>query len=164
MQKCQELHDKYRKENKIVHAYLEPREDDADTIEEAISWFKSICKTKDLISYASLFDDNENHPYIGIEPFNSFYLFFDFSHYNETFLAGYTSFCYIEKGTIDFDTVKKGEIFPVILHKHNEDIYTVAVVYKGSRCRDTVYIFYPNKEGLAAFSVFMKKYHPDDKF
>jgi len=149
MQKFEDLYKTSLEKNKVVHAYAEPwkpwREKDmAGTVKEAISWFKSIGKNKDLIgrsSYCKYEIDTE----IVID------------NDRGCRLEGYSGDCSIEKGTIDFDNLKGGEIFPVILHTHNEKFYTVACVcYRGWRMN----ILDPNQEGLAAFSVFMKQYHP----
>ena len=68
-------------------------------------------------------------------------------------------FCSIQKGTFDYDNMKLGEVYPVILYAHHETMLTVGCVVKMSDHPDIVtgkeqlalWIYYPSAENIESF-------------
>ena len=121
------LHNKYLRKNHTVHAYGEPN--GGAYAKDSDLWFTSMRNMKDLVEM----------------PFK------DYIHPEADYFEGYYDHCSIEKGTFDYDNMRRGEVFPAILYFHHETILTVACVVRTSEYPDIVtgeeqlalYIYYP---------------------
>jgi len=129
------LHNKYLSKNHTVHAYGQPN--GGGYAEDSHLWFTSMRHIKDLVEM----------------PFK------DYIHPEADYFEGYFDHCSIEKGTFDYDNMKRGEVFPAILYFHHETILTVACVVRTSEDPDIVtgedqlalYIYYPSEDNLEEF-------------
>ena len=129
------LHNKFLRKNHTVHAYGEPN--GGGYAKDSDLWFTSMRNMKDLIEM----------------PFK------DYIHPEADYFEGYYDHCSIEKGTFDYDNMKRGEVFPAILYFHHETILTVACVVRTSEYPDIVtgeeqlalYIYYPSEDSLEEF-------------
>ena len=134
----QNLHNHYLKKNPIVHAYAEPRHNDPAT-DPAAMWFFVMKQKRHLIDMG----------------------FKDYIHPRGDYPAGYYDHCSIEKETFDYDNMKLGEVFPVILYAHHETLLTVGCVVKTSDHPDIVtgeeqlalWIYYPSAENIESFDM-----------
>ena len=135
------LHNKYLRKNHTVHAYGEPNGGCKKT-DPAAMWFLSMRHMKNLVEM----------------PFK------DYIHPEADYFEGYWDHCSIEKGTFDYDNMKRGEVFPAILYFHHETILTVACVVRTSEYPDIVtgeeqlalYIYYPSEDNLEEFEKHME--------
>jgi len=129
------LHNNYLRKNHTVQAYGEPN--GGGYSKDSSMWFKSMRDIKDLVEM----------------PFQ------DYIHPEADYFEGYYDHCSIEKGTFDYDNMKRGEVFPAILYFHHETILTVACVVRTSEYPDIVtgkeqlalYIYYPSEDSLEEF-------------
>ena len=133
------LHDHYLKKkhaDNIVHAYAEPQNLDPARSPEAM-WFYVMNEKRKLVDM----------------PFK------DYIHPEGDVSNGYYDHCFIEEGTFDYDNMKLGEVYPVILYAHHETMLTVGCVVKTSDHPDVVtgeeqlalWIYYPSGENIESF-------------
>jgi len=134
----QNLHNHYLKKKHIVHVYAEPLPYSSKTSDENM-WYFCMREMKDLV-------------YV---PFK-FYI-----HPQGDFQNGYGDFCSIQKGPFDYNNMKLGEVYPVILYAHHETMLTVGCVVKTSDYPDVVtgeeqlalWIYYPSVENIESFDL-----------